>query len=225
MIAQALLDFLATHAEEAERALRHQRHLEHRDDLLAELWLVHHALSTAAHRTLDPHDPTDAALLLQTWRQRTRRDGDREQRRARPLRSADAPVQADLPGLSLIDLLPAEAESDPLEALNRLDAMLARLLAPSEFAATWSQPAGYLHLFEQVGERLRELALLCGAGDRALLLRLRRLVDVHRVQGRLFNGVHRLVASDVAPPRARLRHARPAAAPAAQPALWPGESA
>ncbi|MFZ5656189.1 MAG: hypothetical protein ACOY37_03885 [Pseudomonadota bacterium] len=60
MIAQALLDFLATHAEEAERALRQQRHLEHRDDLLAELWLVHHALSTAAHRTLDPHDSTDA---------------------------------------------------------------------------------------------------------------------------------------------------------------------
>lgn len=225
MIAQALLDFLATHAEEAERALRHQRHLEHRDDLLAELWLVHHALSTTAHRTLDPHDSTDAALLLQAWRQRTRREGSREQRRVRPLRSADAPVQAELPGLALVDLLPATAESDPLEELDRLDGLIARLLAPSEFAATWSQPAGYVHLFEQAGEHLRELALLCGTGDRALVARLRRLVDVHRVQSRLFDGVQRLAPSDVAPWRPRLRPVRRAAALAAQVALWPADTA
>lgn len=218
MTADALLAFLATHADEAERALRYQRHLEHRDDLLAELWLVQHALSTAAHRALDPADATDAALLLHAWRKRTRRDGDREQRRARPLRSADAPVQAELPGLSLLDLLPAAEESDPLEALDRLEG----LLVPAEFAATWSQPAGYLHLYEQVGERLRELAQLCGMGDAALIARLRHLIDVHRVQARLFDSVHRLAACEVAPPRARPRHVRDAGANAASQALlWP----
>lgn len=221
MTLAALLDFLAEHVEEADRALRIHRQLEHRDDLIAELWLVHHALSAAADRTLDFADPLDRQALLHGWRRCMKLHGGREQRRARQTRSAHAPLHADAPGLQLLDLLPAPEASDPLEALDNLDALLSRLLAPAEFEGTWSQPAGYLHLFEAAGERLRELALLCGTGDAMLVARLRRLVELHRVQSRLFDGVHRLGVGDVAPPRGRPRHVRRPVEDTPQPLLWP----
>lgn len=220
MTPRTLLDFLADHPEDVERALRFHRHLEHRDDLLAELWLVHHDLSRIAGRQLDITHPLDRQALLDGWRRRLKLDAGREKRRADRTRSAYAPLNADAPGFRLIDVLPADDASDPLEALDRLEAERAHLLVPAEVVGTWSQPAGYLLLYEQVGERMHELTALCGTRDSALLARLKRLVDVHRVQSRLFDGLQRLDARDVAPPSVRLHHVRAHGDAPAQAALW-----
>lgn len=220
MSAPALLALLEDWREEAERALRIHRHLEHRNDLLAELWLVHHALSAGAGRELDPCEPTDRQALLQGWRARLRFDGNREQRRTRQTTSAHSPAHADAPHLPLIDTFAATPASDPLEALDRLEAAMDRLMVPSEVEGTWSQPAGYLSLYERVGERLRDLAEVCGTTDSALRARLHRLMEIHRVQARLFDGVHRLGDEDVAPPRPRARHVRDPGEGDPQAPLW-----
>lgn len=210
--ADALRHLLDELQDDAERMLRFHRHLEHRDDLLSELWLVWHDLSGDVGRELDPRDALDRAALVAAWRRQVERASGREYRRGKRLLSADAPLAADGEGASLLDRLAADATSDPLHHLDELEERLERLLARTEIDGTWSQPAGYALLYERTGEQLTELARACGTERVTLIGRLQRLMALHRVQARLFDGLQRLTLDDVAPPRSRprlLRHHAP----------------
>lgn len=204
--------------------LRFNRDL-HRDDLLAELWLLQQDLALASGRIPDPADPADRIELLDALRRGIDRAARRERRRQGHQRSADAPIGPGHDAPTLIDYLAAEPDSDPLEALQARDDIATRLLRPNEIAGTYSQPAGYALLFERVGERLRDLASLCGIGDDTLKARLAHLMDVHRVQLRLFDGACRLRDGDVAITSRRPRSTVAAARPQLQAPLWPGEGA
>lgn len=203
--ADALRHLLDELRDDAERMLRFNRNLEHRDDLLSELWLVWHDLSGDVGRELDLFDPLDRAVLVAAWRRGIERASGCEYRRGKRLLSADAPLASDGEGACLLDRLPADAASDPLHCLGDLEDRLERLLIRTEIDGTWSQPAGYALLYERAGEQLLELARACGTERATLVGRLQHLMSLHRVQARLFDGLHRLTLDDVAPPRARPR--------------------
>lgn len=208
-----------------QRTLRFNRHAVHPDDLLTDIWLVWQELSVAREPTPDLSQPEDRWRLINAWRARTEGAGRLERARRGGALSLDHPAGADSDAPALVDRLAAEAASDPLVGLtaleDALDDALAGLMARTRIMHTWSQPAGYLLLLDERDGSAVALSRCCGLAQASLFMRLQRLMDIHRVQSRLFDGRRRLQREEVRVPPPPAKPREPVAGPSPQPGLWP----
>lgn len=209
-----------------QQTLRFNRHAVCADDLLGDIWLVWYELSEGRSSAAVPTDPEDRVRLIDAWRRRTEARGRLERTQRGGALSLDHPAGADTAAPALMDRLAAGAESDPLVGLavleEALDEAVARLMSRRSLERTWSQPAGYLLLLDARGGSVRALSAAFGVTEASLFTRLRRLMDTHRAQSRLFDARCRLRPIDVRAFQAPSKPPAVIAGPSPQPGLWTG---
>lgn len=215
----ALLQMMRGQKDRLTRIARFKADSYRPDDLMGELWLA--AVSVAdllpVPLDLNVRAHQDAVLVELS------RCLDRAGRRAGPrAASLDQPLGGDPNAASLMDLLADESAEDPVGRLMHEGADEPQPLLPrEEIAGTYSEAAAFLVLFDRVDGSFPQLAALLCTSAAVLRARLVRVMDRHRRQARLFDGIC-FIHADF-PHSVRRRHAaRRADAPVGQPgAFWP----
>lgn len=216
---EALLQMMRGQHHRLARIARFKAGLHSTDDLMGELWLaavsVADLLSIPLDLNLRAHQ--DAVLVELS------RCLDRAGRRAGPrAASLDQPLGAEPDAASLMDLLADESAEDPAARLMREAADEPQALLPrEEIAGTYSEAAAFLVLFDRVDGSFPQLAALLLTGVAPLRARLLRMMDRHRRQARLFDGVSFIHADFPYSARRRAAARRANPSPCQPAAFWP----